>query len=57
MCKVLGVSTSGYFAWEKRQNQKETDKEKWKNQLDERIKFHFMIIFPYSVVLEFMISW
>ncbi|MEH6905153.1 IS3 family transposase [Neobacillus drentensis] len=41
MCKVLGVSTSGYFAWEKRQNQKETEKEKWNNYLDERIKFHF----------------
>ncbi len=41
MCKVLGVSTSGYYVWEKRQNQDETEKEKWNRQLDERIKFHF----------------
>jgi putative transposase len=41
MCEVLGVSTSGYYAWEKRQDQDETEKEKWNRQLDERIKFHF----------------
>ena len=41
MCKVLGVSTSGYYVWEMRQNQDETEREKWNRQLDERIKFHF----------------
>jgi putative transposase len=41
MCKILGVSTSGYYVWAKRQNQEEIEKEKWNNQLDERIKFHF----------------
>ena len=41
MCKVLGVSTSGYFAWEKRQRQEENEKEKLNRQLDERITFHF----------------
>ncbi|MCH1627686.1 IS3 family transposase [Fredinandcohnia quinoae] len=41
MCKVLGVSTSGYYVWEKRQNQDETEKEKWKKYLDVRIKFYF----------------
>lgn len=41
MCKVLGVTPSGYYAWEKRQNQEESDREKWNRQLDERIKFYF----------------
>lgn len=41
MCKVLGVSTSGYYLWEKRQNRDETEREKWNSLLDERIKFHF----------------
>jgi putative transposase len=41
MCKVLGVSTSGYYVWEKRQGRDETEKEKWNLLLDERIKFHF----------------
>lgn len=42
MCKVLGVSTSGYYAWEKRQNgQNISEREKQNRQLDEQIKFHF----------------
>jgi putative transposase len=41
MCKVLGVSTSGYYLWEKRQDQEESQKEQWNRKLDERIKFHF----------------
>ncbi|HJV31509.1 MAG TPA: IS3 family transposase [Bacillales bacterium] len=41
MCKVLGVSTSGYYVWEKRQSQDETERESRKKYLDERIKFHF----------------
>ncbi|WP_289983743.1 IS3 family transposase, partial [Paenibacillus sp. BSR1-1] len=41
MCQVLGVSTSGFYVWEKRQSQESTEREKWNHQLDERIKFHF----------------
>jgi putative transposase len=41
MCDVLGVSTSGFYAWEKRQLQEETEREKWNKLLDKRIKFHF----------------
>jgi putative transposase len=37
----MGVSTSGYYVWEKRQNQDETEREKWNLLLDERIRFHF----------------
>lgn len=42
MCEVLGVSTSGYYAWEKRQNQDETERAKQKKLLDERIMFYFI---------------
>lgn len=41
MCEVLGVSTSGYYAYVKRQNRPETEREKWNRILDERIMFHF----------------
>jgi putative transposase len=41
MCKVLGVTTSGYYAWVKRQKQEETERKKWNRHLDERIKFHY----------------
>ncbi|MDN3017987.1 IS3 family transposase, partial [Paenibacillus sp. BSR1-1] len=41
MCKVLGVSTSGFYAWEKRQSKEETERDKWNRQLDDRIMFHF----------------
>jgi putative transposase len=37
----MGVSTSGYYVWEKRQNQDETEREKRNLLLDERIRFHF----------------
>jgi len=37
----MGVSTSGYYMWEKRQNQDETEREKWNLLLDERIRFHY----------------
>jgi len=38
---VLGVSTSGYYAYVKRQDRKETGKEQWNRKLEERINFHF----------------
>ncbi|MGD6880079.1 IS3 family transposase [Bacillus infantis] len=41
MCEVLGVSTSGYYAWERRQSQEETERQKQRRYLDERILFHF----------------
>lgn len=41
MCKVLGVSTSGYYAWEKRQNSEETAREKRNLFVNERIKYYF----------------
>lgn len=41
MCEVLGVSTSGYYAYVKRLGQGETEREKWNRMLDERIQFHF----------------
>lgn len=41
MCKVLGVSTSGYYAYVKRLDRGETEKEAFDRYLDERILFHF----------------
>ncbi|MHA6251815.1 IS3 family transposase [Oceanobacillus sp. CAU 1775] len=42
MCKVLGVSRSGYYAYEKRLKREETEREKFNRHLDERIVFHFL---------------
>lgn len=42
MCEVFGVSTSGYYAWEKHQEGQEiSEREKQNGLLDEQIKFHF----------------
>lgn len=41
MCKVLGVSTSGYYAYIARMSREETEREKWNRLVDERILFHF----------------
>ena len=41
MCHVLGVSTAGYYRWKDRQEQGETEREKFNCYLDERILFHF----------------
>lgn len=41
MCKVLGVSTSGYYLYLTRQAREETEREKMNKHIDERIIFHF----------------
>ena len=41
MCEVLGVSTSGYYAYMNRLGQEETEKEAFDSHLEERILFHF----------------
>jgi putative transposase len=41
MCEVLKVSLSGYYAFVKRQHRKETEREKWKRNVDDRIRFHY----------------
>ncbi|WHX42845.1 IS3 family transposase [Mesobacillus sp. AQ2] len=41
MCKALGVTTSGYYAWLKRQEQGETEKQKQDTHLDKLIISHF----------------
>lgn len=41
MCKIFGVSTSGYYAYVDRINQGETKKEAFNRYVDERILFHF----------------
>lgn len=41
MCEVLGVSTSGYYAYVKRLDREETENEAFNRYLDERILHHF----------------
>nr|WP_244916549.1 IS3 family transposase [Pseudogracilibacillus auburnensis] len=41
MCEVIGVSRSGYYAYVKRLDRKETEREKQNRIIDERITFHF----------------
>ncbi|WP_319003627.1 IS3 family transposase [Sutcliffiella horikoshii] len=41
MCRVLGVSTSGYYLYVKRLDREETEREQWRKYVDERILFHF----------------
>jgi putative transposase len=41
MCKVLGVSTAGYYRWRKRQEDDQTERHRFNQLLDERILFHF----------------
>lgn len=41
MCKVLGVSKSGYYLYLNRQGRDQSEREKWNKHIDERIKFHF----------------
>jgi transposase InsO family protein len=41
MCRVLGVSTSGYYLYVKRLDREETEREQWRKRLDERILYHF----------------
>ncbi|ART74980.1 hypothetical protein B4U37_18155 [Sutcliffiella horikoshii] len=41
MCRALGVTTSGYYLYVKRLEREETEREQWRRQLDDRIRFHF----------------
>lgn len=41
MCKVLGVSPAGYYAYIKRLERPETEREKLNRKLDERIRYYF----------------
>jgi putative transposase len=41
MCNVLGVSTSGYYKWKSKHRHGETDREKRKNELKQKIKKSF----------------
>ena len=41
MCRVFGVSTSGYYLYVKRLDRDETEREQWRKRVDERILFHF----------------
>jgi putative transposase len=41
MCEVLGVSTSGYYKWKSKQLNGETDREKKKNELKQKISKSF----------------
>lgn len=42
MCAVLDVSTSGYYAYIKRADQEETEKQRQDREIAERIHFHFI---------------
>ncbi|MFJ5713935.1 IS3 family transposase [Neobacillus sp. NPDC093127] len=41
MCKVLNVSTAGYYRWRKRQEDDKTERDRFNQLLDDRILFHF----------------
>lgn len=41
MCKVLDVSTAGYYRWRKRQEDDKTERDRFNQLLDDRILFHF----------------
>ncbi|WP_062236778.1 IS3 family transposase [Fictibacillus sp. FJAT-27399] len=41
MCRILGVSSSGYYLYVNRLRREETERELWKKKVDERIRFHF----------------
>ncbi|WP_244888194.1 IS3 family transposase [[Bacillus] enclensis] len=41
MCNVLGVSSSGYYKWQSKHCRGETDREKRKNELKQKIKKSF----------------
>lgn len=41
MCRVFGVSTSGYYLYVKRLDREETERERWRKHIDERILYHF----------------
>lgn len=41
MCNVLGVSTSGYYKWKSKHRHGETDREKRKNELKQKIQKSF----------------
>jgi len=42
MCDVLGVSKSGYYAYVKRLDREETERERFNWHLDDRIVFHYL---------------
>lgn len=42
LCKVLGVSKAGYYAYVKRLDREETERERFNRYLDDRIIFHYL---------------